>query len=498
MLNPPFILSVVPFAVFLLLLLWRKMPLIKVSFITLVVVIGLVFFYWKIFPALLLASSLKGLLVALDILIIIFGAIFFLEIMKKIKAIDSISYYLESFSKDYRVQVIILAWFFENFIEGTAGFGTTAAIVAPLLIALGLPPLRAVIVGLLGNSTSVVFGAAGTPIKIGFEGLNVSGVAETAVLINLLGFIVPVFMLWVITADKTDRKQQFMEALPFAVWSGIAFSVASIPFVFLGQEFPSILGSVVGLILVLITLRLNILAPKNIRTETRVIRPVEPLPLSKAILPYALLIIFLIAGKFLLSGISGFIQFRGLGHSFNLFNPGLAFIVSGLITALIWKDKIASATENIFTAFKRAVEPFIVITFMSAIVQLMINAGQNLTGLSSPIVLIAQAFETPFLAFWSPFIGAFGAFITGSATISNIMFGSFLNTAAVIMNLAAGKILALALVGASAGNMIALADILSAEAVVGLRNQERRVLKGVIVPCLICLLIAGLIGILIT
>ena len=133
--------------------------------------------------------------------------------------------------------------------------------------------------------------------------------------------------------------------------------------------------------------------------------------------------------------------------------------------------------------------PFLVIAFMSAIVQLMINTGQ--------IVLIAQAFETSFLAFWSPFIGAFGAFITGSATISNIMFGSFLNTAAGIMNLAGEKILALALVGAAAGNMVSLADILAAEAVVGLKNEERRILKGVIVPCLVYLLLVGLVGILI-
>lgn len=473
------------------------MSLIKVSFATLILVVGLAFFYWRIFQSLLLASSIKGFFIALDIFVIILGAIFFLEIIKKFKVIDSISYYLGSFSKDYRVQIIILAWFFENFIEGTAGFGTPVVIVAPLLIGLGISPLKSVIIALLGNSASVVFGAAGTPIRVGFGDLNVSGVAENAVLINLLGFIVPVFMLWMITSGKKDRKHQFMEALPFAIWSGIAFSISSIPFVFLGQEFPSILGSVVGLLLVLISLRLNIFAPKNIRSESKVIKPIEPLSLPKAVFPYVLLVIFLIAGKFLLSGVSTSIQLYGLSHSFNLFNPGIAFIISGLITALIWKDKIKLGVKTVVTALKRATEPFLVIAFMSAIVQIMINAGQNLTGLSSPIVLIAQTFETMLLPFWAPFIGAFGAFITGSATISNIMFGNFLNTAAGIMHLAEGKILALALVGASAGNMIALADILSAETVVGLKNEERRILKGVIVPCLIYLLLTGLIGILI-
>ena len=103
------------------------------------------------------------------------------------------------------------------------------------------------IIALLGNSSSVVFGAAGTPIRIGFEGLGVSSVPYLASLINFVGLIVPAFMLWILVSDKPDRKQQFFGALPFAVWSGIAFVVPSFLVVGLGQEFPSILGSVIGL-----------------------------------------------------------------------------------------------------------------------------------------------------------------------------------------------------------------------------------------------------------
>lgn len=64
----------------------------------------------------------------------------------------------------------------ENFLEGTAGFGTPSTVVAPLLIGLGLPPLQAVVITLLGNSASVVFGAAGTPIRVGFAGLDTAAV----------------------------------------------------------------------------------------------------------------------------------------------------------------------------------------------------------------------------------------------------------------------------------------------------------------------------------
>src|SRR3989304_4846534 len=121
-------------------------------------VTALAAFYWKAFPVFILGSALKGFLVALDIFFIIFGAIFFLEIMRETKIIENIGYHLESISKDIRIQVIFLAWFFENFLEGTAGFGTPSIVVAPLLIGLGIAPINAAIIAILGNSTSGIFG----------------------------------------------------------------------------------------------------------------------------------------------------------------------------------------------------------------------------------------------------------------------------------------------------------------------------------------------------
>ena len=102
------------------------------------------------------------------------------------------------------------------------------------------------------------------------------------------------------------------------------------------------------------------------------------------------------------------------------------------------------------------------------------------------------------LPFWAPIVGAFGSFLTGSATVSNLMFGNFLAVSARDLGLSVDKILALALVGASAGNMIALADIIVAEAAIGLKNMERKVLGGVIIPCLIYIILVGIIGFWIT
>ncbi len=492
----PVFLSILPFAIFIFIFLFKKVSLLKSSIVILALYTIESIFYWKIFPSFLYTSYGKGFFVALDIFIIIFGAIFFLEILKDLKIIKNISHYLGTISKDYRIQVIIIAWFFECFIEGTAGFGTPAAIAVPILIGLGLSPIKSLIVGLLGNSVPGVFGAAGTPIKIGFTGLNTTGVPLISSLLNCVGFIVPVFMLWVITSDRINRKKEFLDALPFAVWSGLAFVIPSVLIVFLGQEFPSILGSIIGLGIIIFSVKIGFLVPKEkISLLTEEEKKEASLSPFKAFLPYILLIVLLISGKLFLSKI-GIPISLGFNYTFNLFNPGFMFIISGLLVILIWKEKFGIIVSSIKRSLNGAIHPFFVVFFMSVMVQLMINSGQNQTGILSAISVITRIFETSWLPFFTPFIGAFGAFMTGSVTISNIMFGHLFSIASTNLSLNTSIILSLGVVGAAVGNMIALGDILTAEAVTGLKNSELKVLKGVIVPCLIYLLILGLIGIL--
>lgn len=494
--NISIFLSLFPFLVFIFLLFIKRTQLLWASLITLLIYTILAIFYWEMLPSFLYTSYGKGFFIAFDIFIIIFGAIFFLEILKDLKIIKNISYHLENFSKDYRIQIIVIAWLFESLLEGTAGFGTAGAIAVPLLIGIGLSPIKSLIVGLLGNSTAVVFGAAGTPIRVGYAGLSSSLVPIYSALLNVVGIIVPVFMLWIITKGRPNHKKEFFEALPFAIWSGIAFTIPSILFVSLGQEFPSILGSVVGLILVIITTKFGIFVPKDIFTlkdEKEIFHTMSPF---KAFSPYILLIILLVLGKILIGKIIFPISI-GFNYNFSLFNPGFIFIITGFIVAFLWKSGKEIFSKASLISLRGAVGPFVVIISMSAIVQIMTLSGNNLSGLPSAIILIAKGFETLLLPFFAPFIGAFGSFITGSATISNIMFGNFFNVASLNLGFNPQIILSLGVVGAAAGNMIALADILSAEAVTDIKNSEIHILKGVIVPCLTYLMILGIIGIVI-
>jgi len=491
--NIPVILAILPLLVFIFLIFVKKATLLRASVITLGLYTLLAIFYWKIIGSWVLVSYGKGVFVAVDIFIIIFGAILFIEILRDLDIIKNISFYLSHLSKDYRIQIIIIAWFFESFLEGTAGFGVPAAVAVPLLVAVGLPPVRALMVGLLGNSSPGIFGAAGTPIKIGFSTLNTTAVPYYASLFNLVGIIIPVFMMWIVMKDRENRKKEFIEIIPFALWSGVLFLIPSL-FVakYLGQEFPTIIGSVIGLILAVLSIKFKIFTPKNILALKEKIEGERTMSPLKSFFPYVLMVIFLIVGKFTLGKI-GIPVDLGFKHVFNLFNPGLVFIFVSIIVVLIWeKGKISF--NFLKTAFKGAYVPFLTISSMLVMVQIMINAGHNFSGIASPINLLAKSISTSWIPFLAPFAGAFGSFMTGSVTSSNVMFGTLFSTAASSMSMNPSLILALLVVGAGLGNMIAMADILTAEAVAGVKNAERMIIRGVIIPCVVCLAIVALFG----
>ena len=128
---------------------------------------GLAWLVWDISGVRIAAASINGLVVAATLLYIIFGAILLLHTLQESGALAVIRRGFVGITPDRRIQVLVIAWLFGAFIEGSAGFGTPAAVAVPLLVGLGFPPLAAVVAGMLIQSTPVSCGAARTPILVG-------------------------------------------------------------------------------------------------------------------------------------------------------------------------------------------------------------------------------------------------------------------------------------------------------------------------------------------
>ena len=136
--------------------------------------VGLALLIWQVPVTKVAASSINGLVVALSLLYIVFGAILLLNTLRESGGLRVIRQGFTDISPDRRVQVIIIAWLFGSFIEGSAGFGAPATVAVPLLVGLGFPAMAAVLAGMIIQSTPVSFGAVGTPIKVGVSnGLSV-------------------------------------------------------------------------------------------------------------------------------------------------------------------------------------------------------------------------------------------------------------------------------------------------------------------------------------
>ena len=493
-----FLLALSPILLLLFLIFWRKLQFLNAAILVLVYTVFVVLFGWSLPPLLIGPAAAKALLLCFDILLIVFGAIVFLNYLRKNGLMRSLAGQLQALAPDFRVQGLLLAWLLGSFIEGTSGFGTPAVVIAPILAGIGFPKITAIAICLIANSTAVSFGAMGTPLRIGFAGLSIDGVPERAAFVNaVVGMIVPVLILaLIVRTDSDSRFKRFLEGLPWALFSGAAFLVPYFLFAFLGYEFPSVLGAASGLTLAFLSLRYGFLTPKQVirlsnysEAEARF----DLVQLGQAISPYVLLLGMLFLGKFAFSGISAPIDLGGgLSHTIQFFNPGLAFLTAVVILSIFRTQHLPSLKEVGIPALVPLGRLGVSIFCIAATTYLMVATGtisQNgmLEVLSAPL-------ESRALPFLSVFVGAFGAFIAGSATVSNLLFGSIQAQAAEALSYPSQWILALQLVGAGAGNMIALPNLLAVEAAVGLRDQESKLIRSLAPPCLLYLLLAGALG----
>jgi len=507
-------------------------------------------FAWEMPINRIFASTLQGLGVTASILWIIFGAILLLNTLKHSGAIKVIRAGFTNISTDRRVQVIIIAWLFGSFIEGASGFGTPAAIAAPLLVGLGFPALAAVIVGMMIQSTPVSFGAVGTPIVIGVDaGLKTTELStqlanagtnweqflmlitsEVAIIHGIIGTLIPLFMCMMLTRyfGKNKSWTEGLSITPFAIFAGLAFTIPyALTGVFLGPEFPSIIGALVGLVIVVTAAKSNFLVPKdtwdfepdsnwpstwmgNIEVKlSRLAGTTSKLSLKRAWLPYLLVAIFLVLSRIPSLGIKTALKFVtvsfkdilgevGISTSFSpLYLPGGIMIMVVLLTYFIHNMKTKELTKAIGESTRTLVGAGFVLVFTIPMVRILINSGVNEMGYSSMPIAMAQWVAETVGGVYPAFaaaIGALGAFIAGSNTVSNMMLSQFQFSTATTLGLTGSVMVALQAVGAAAGNMIAIHNVVAASATVGMLGREGFILRRTILPTLYYVIFAGIIG----
>ncbi|RWZ58226.1 L-lactate permease [Halobacillus fulvus] len=529
-------------AVFILLVIMR-LPAVKAMPLSLVVVALLAVIVWKVPVVRVMAASLEGLMIAASILWIVFGAILLLNTLKNSGALETIRSGFSGLSADRRVQVIIIAWLFGSFIEGAAGFGTPAAIAAPLLLTLGFPALAAVSLALIADSSAVSFGAVGTPLIVGVDqglrqgadlaapveqalgeqtmGSYIQGVAQSAVMMDLfIGTLIPLILVVMLTKLFGENRsiKEGLEIWKFALFAGFSFTIpAFLVATFLGPEFPSIIGGLVGLAIVVPAARKGFLLPEkawDFKTESdsigaeEVVATVQRMPLYKAWVPYILVAVLLVLTrlnvlplkKWLTSVKVQWNDILGTGISTGfdpLYLPGTIFVVAIIFTVFYHKMNKKDIKATIQTSAASMIGSVIALATAVPMVRIFINSGVNGADLLSMPMELAVLVSDAVGGAWplvAPIIGALGSFISGSATFSNMMFSLFQFSVADQIGLSAQSVVALQVLGSNAGNMICILNVVAAASVVNLVGKEGEIIRITLIPMLFYVTMAGLVG----
>lgn len=494
------------------------------------------------------ASTVQGLIQTAGLLWIIFGAILLLNTLKHSGGITAIRNGFSGISPDRRVQALIVAWLFGCFIEGASGFGTPAAVAAPLMVALGFPALAAVVVGMMIQSTPVSFGAVGTPVVVGVgSGLDRIGITAeleaagsswdvffqmitsgVAITHGIVGILMPLILVLIMVRFFGANRswKEGLSIVPFAIFTGISFVVPyTLVGVFLGPEFPSMIGAMVGLAIVVPAARRGFLLPKdtwdfpessswpdewigNLQIKLDDVAGKAPMSTLKGWIPYVLLAIFLVASRtveplrnaltsinlswaniFGEAGVSGGLQ--------PLYLPGGIIIAVVIVTYFLHQMNTRQMSAAVSESTKTIFGAGFVLIFTVPMVRILINSGVNGADLVSMPVMMAQAVANSVggvYPFFAPAVGAMGAFIAGSNTVSNLMLAEFQFSIAQTLGLSTAMMVALQAVGAAAGNMIAIHNVVAASATVGLLGREGATIRKTIIPTIYYLVFTGIIA----
>ena len=186
-----------------------------------------------------------------------------------------------------------------------------------------------------------------------------------------------------------------------------------------------------------------------------------------------------------------------------LYSPGTILIITSLLCMWIFGMNKGEVKRSWSNSAKTMVAAAPALLLSVPMVQVFINSGSSIdvaTDLPAMPILLAQSASDAFAQTWplvSPWIGAMGAFIAGSNTISNMMFSYFQWSTASQIGLStdlAAQVVALQAIGGAAGNMISVHNVVAACAVVGLVNKEGYVIRKTLVAMTYYVVQAGFLG----
>jgi lactate permease len=451
-------------------------------------------------PALAYAHA-KALILSLDVLVIIWAAFLLYRVADEAGAIRVIGQFLPHLTPDMGMQAIIIGWVFASFLQGVGGFGVPVAVIAPILGGLGFTPLAAVVIPSIGHGWAVTFGSLGSSFQalISATGLpDVVLAPASALFLGVAGLFTGLMVSHAAGGWSAVRR-----LLAPSLLVGLAMAAAQYGAAIGGLwNIAAFCGGIAGLVIAIP------LARRSQRQESAV--ALDGKALALALSGYAILIAVTLGAQ-LIPPVREFLDQVVFQAQFPQVTTGLGHITPAGVSRKIPVFRhagmlLAYSSLLAYLAYRRAgiYQPGATRRILSGTVQRVLSSSVSIVSMVSMAVLMEHAGMTDILAhglaegmraafpLTAPWIGALGAFMTGSNTNSNVMFGALQLRTADLLGYPAALILAAQTAGAALASVMAPTKVVVGASTAGMAGREGEVMRSLLVYTALLVLLVSL------
>jgi lactate permease len=438
---------------------------------------------------LLALAQAKALLLTLDVLLIVWGAFLLYRVADEAGAIAILGKAIPRLTSDHGMQALLIAWVFASFLQGVGGFGVPVAVTAPILIGLGFSPLVAVVMPAIGHGWTVTFGSLASSFQALMASSQIDGgllAAPVALLLGIAGLASGYMVAHVADGWRGVRRLAF-PVFVLAISMGVIQYLIAIAGLWSIASLGAGLGGLLTGLLLARRYRGEVAESAGPRLDQRRV--------ALALSGYAALIVFTLViqlvtpvreflGQFVirlsfpeLTTSTGFSTAAGVGRSIPLFRHAGAILgYSALLSYFLYRRAGfygPNAGRRIISGtISRVIPSSLGIAAMVSLAVVMSHAGMT-DALARGVAQGVGAF----FPIASPWIGALGAFMTGSNTNSNVVFAMMQRRTAELLGHSAPVILAAQTAGGAVGSVVAPTKVVVGASTAGMAGNEGTVMR---------------------
>jgi lactate permease len=478
-----------------------------------VMAIGLALLVFRMPAGMIAAASLNGFVFGFfRIAWIVIASIYLYNVAVETGQFQVMKESIAGLSSDRRLQVILIAFCFGAFLEGTGGGGAPVAIAGSFLIGLGFPHFQAATLCLLANTAPVAWGGVGNPIRVlnGVTGLPIHELnAMVGRILPPFSFILPA---WLVVTMVGWRKA--LEVLPALLVSGASF--AAMQFYWSNYQETGLVDIVAAMFSLLVMVGfLRVWKPKRLledgEARTIELRQHGVLAVLRGWSPFALASVFIFLWA--LPSFAAYLKVPSLTfptpglHNLvirtppvvptptpeaasldcNFFAlPGTAVFLGAFLVAPFLGVPVSRSLRLLARTFRQLVPSMLAISFMVGLAYVTKYAGMDtVLGLS----LTRTGWTYPF---FGTLLGWMGVALTGTDAGSNALFGNLQKVTAEQIGISPVLMASANSAGGVMGKMIDAQSIVVASSATGLEGREAEIWKAVFWHSLVLASLVGL------